>query len=179
MRTGRPGHPRNGFELGALALRKLKFRLKGSVHIVSAGAEWRPRDFGLEGVVENLGVLSYKDTARLYRRCDAGLVMMFTRHPSYLPFELMASGCLVVSNRNAATRWLLRDGENCLLSAASASALGATLESALLNTEARAHMTRVASCEVAQKYSHWSEQMDKVFRFMSDVHEPYAFANPC
>ena len=63
-----------------------------------AGAEWDPGAYGLGGVVRHLGLLPYEDTGALYRACDAGLVAMATRHPSYLPFELMASGAVVVTN---------------------------------------------------------------------------------
>jgi hypothetical protein len=44
--------------------------------------------------VENLGLLDYRQTADLYRTCHAGAVLMLTRHPSYIPLELMASGAL-------------------------------------------------------------------------------------
>jgi glycosyltransferase involved in cell wall biosynthesis len=120
---GRPGHPRNGFELGAQALRILKKRLGKRLEVFSAGDVWTPEHYDLHGVVENLGLLEYRQTADLYRTCHAGLVMMFTRHPSYLPLELMASGSLVVTNTNPATRWLLQDGENCRLAEASATSL--------------------------------------------------------
>jgi glycosyltransferase involved in cell wall biosynthesis len=69
----------------------------------------------LEGVVQNLGLLgSMKDVADLYRRADLGLVFMMTPHPSYQPFEYMASGCVVATNINDANAWLLND-DNALL----------------------------------------------------------------
>src|ERR1035441_8673683 len=52
---------------------------------------------------------------------------MKTRHPSYLPLELMACGAAVVTNRNPYTGWLLRDGENCVLAETSPSALAESL----------------------------------------------------
>jgi glycosyltransferase involved in cell wall biosynthesis len=162
----RPGAPRNAFELGTTALRKLKSRLGEQVRIVSAGANWSPEQYGLDGIVENLGLLSYEATAALYRTCEAGLVMMFTRHPSYLPFELMASGCLVVTNENPATRWLLRDGENCLLSAPSASALAETLERGLTDRALRDQITATALAEIQASYADWDTQMAKIFRYM-------------
>ena len=50
-------------------------------------------------------------------------MMMMTKHPSYLPFEFMSCGGLLISNNNRANHWLLRDGENCLLAPASAPAI--------------------------------------------------------
>jgi len=163
---GRPEHPRNGFELGVVALKKLKERLGDQVHVVSAGAVWNLRDYGLRGIVENLGLLSYEQTAELYRGCHVGLVMMFTRHPSYLPLELMASGCLVVSNHNPATRWLLKDGENCLLAESSMSCLTETLERSLLDAQERERITANAVKEIQTYYSDWDKELERIYRFM-------------
>jgi glycosyltransferase involved in cell wall biosynthesis len=163
---GRPGHPRNAFELGAQALRVLKGQLGDQVRILAAGDSWDPAQRGLSGIIENLGRLTYEETARLYRACDVGLVMMFTRHPSYLPFELMASGCLVVSNHNPATRWLLKDGENCLLASPSPSALATAINDALQNRDRRLQITRHALGMVQGTFKDWGAQIDKVHAFM-------------
>lgn len=166
----RPGHPRNGFELGAQALRLLKKRLGKSVRIVAAGDLWNPRDYGLKGVVENLGRLEYQQTAELYRKCHAGLIMMFTRHPSYLPFELMACGSLVVTNYNPATSWLLRDNDNCILSRSSASCLAEVLEKAYTDQLARVRITTNAARLIQSSYSDWKREMEKIYWYM---HNPY------
>jgi len=165
---GRPNHPRNGFELGAQALRILKKRLGAKIRIVSAGEDWHPREHDLLGVVENLGLLDYAETAELYRSCQIGLVMMFTQHPSYLPFELMSSGCLVVTNRNPATSWILINKENCLLSESSATCLADTLVEAVLNSDERERITENASQLIKEYYSDWNAQMEKIYRFMCD-----------
>jgi len=115
---GRPNHPRNGFTLGLEALSRVKARLGDRVDIVTAGDAWEPADFGVSGVVRNLGNLrSIREVAEVYRSVDIGLTFMFTRHPSYQPLEHMVSGCAVVSNRNVSTEWILKDGRNCLLAA--------------------------------------------------------------
>jgi len=165
---GRPEHPRNGFELGAAALRRLKQRLGAGVRIVAAGAAWRPADLGLEGVVENLGLLGYTEAADLYRRCDAGLILMFTRHPSYLPLELMASGCLVVTNHNPATQWLLRHRENCLLAQPSATCLADALEWAVAHCDECRSLAAIAAREVLTRYSDWTREISRMYGFMCD-----------
>src|SRR5205807_8516015 len=104
---GRPDHPRNAFELGLASLIKTNERLGEQIEIVAAGAAWKPRHFGVDGIVENLGLLSYEKTAELYRTCDIGVLLMLTRHPSYIPLELMSSACVVVSNWNLDTTWLM------------------------------------------------------------------------
>lgn len=171
---GRPNNPRNAFELGTEALRRVKERLGERVQILSAGEDWRPADFGLESVIENKGVLSIRQTAELYRTCDLGLVFMFTRHPSYLPLEFMASGCLVITNRNPATTWLLRDHENCLLTEPSVESIATTVEQALCDKPLSERITRSARAEIEEKYAAWNTQLEKVFAFMCDPHEVVA-----
>jgi glycosyltransferase involved in cell wall biosynthesis len=161
----RPGHPRNCFELLMEALKRLKQRLGEDVSIVTAGAEWSPAAYGVEGVVRNLGLLGYRETGALYRACDAGVVAMKTRHPSYLPLELMACGAAVVTNRNPYTGWLLRDGENCILAETSPSALAESLEEVLRDTALRARLAE-ASAEVVGRYSDWPAQAEKIYQFM-------------
>jgi len=107
---GRPSNSRNCFALIAEMMVHLKRRMGNDILIQSVGEAWRESDYGLEGVVQNLGLLgSMKDVANLYRRADMGLVFMMTPHPSYQPFEYMASGCVVATNVNDANRWLLND----------------------------------------------------------------------
>lgn len=162
----RPGTPRNGFELAAQAFRLLKARRGSSVEIVCAGAQWHPADYGLEGVVSTVGMLPYEETPTLYRSCDAGMALMMTRHPSYLPFELMACGCLVVANRNEANTWFLRHGENCLLAPPTASCLAETLDHALSDApELDAIRTRAAAC-IRERHADWAVSMRAVADFV-------------
>ena len=172
----RPGTPRNGFELAAAALRRLKARLGDKLEIDCAGADWRPQDYGLRGAVNALGMLPYRETAELYRRCHVGLVMMMTRHPSYLPLELMACGALVVSNRNDANRWLLRDGENCLLAPASATGLAQTLERALVDWASHAPLRERAQATVAARHADWSTELETAYGFIRSLVTPASVA---
>jgi O-antigen biosynthesis protein len=166
---GRPDHPRNGFELGAAAFRILKKRHGKKLQIFSAGDDWDADTLGLKGVIENLGVLPYQKTAELYRKCHAGLIMMFTRHPSYLPFEMMASGCLVVSNFNPSTSWFLKDGENCLLSNTSASCLADAMEQAMLDRSERERISTNALSFIQSSFVDWNSQMEKIYSFMCEA----------
>jgi glycosyltransferase involved in cell wall biosynthesis/cellulose synthase/poly-beta-1,6-N-acetylglucosamine synthase-like glycosyltransferase len=161
----RPGNPRNCFELLMEALKRLKQRFGEDVLIVSAGAEWQPSEYGVEGILKNLGLLGYRETGALYRACDAGVVAMKTRHPSYLPMELMACGAAVVTNRNPYTTWLLRDRENCILAESSPSALAESMEEVLRDTALRAQLAD-ASAEVVGRYSDWAAEAEKIYRFM-------------
>jgi glycosyltransferase involved in cell wall biosynthesis len=113
---GRPSNPRNCFSLGLEVLRALKQRMGSSVVIQSVGEEWSPEEYGLQGIVENLGLLdSLEAVAALYRTADVGMVFMMTPHPSYQPLEYMASGCVVATNINESNQWLLGDHNALLL----------------------------------------------------------------
>lgn len=161
----RPGTPRNAFELAAAALRKVKARMGDRVQIICAGTGWEPADFDLVGVVESVGLLPYRETGNLYRSCHAGFVMMMTKHPSYLPFELMACGTTVVTNHNEANTWLLRDGSNCLLSPPTANCLAETLVYALENHAELAGMRQTAAEEMKTR-SGWDDSLARVAEFM-------------
>jgi glycosyltransferase involved in cell wall biosynthesis len=159
---GRPGHARNGFELLSRALVRVKQELGDEVDIVTAGAPWSPAAYGLDGVLTNLGLLGYRSTGDLYRACDAGLVLMMTSHPSYLPMELMACGAAVVTNRNPRTAWLLRDGENALLAETTPSAIAARVVDALADDPARALLTERASAFVRAQRTDWDGEWDRL-----------------
>jgi glycosyltransferase involved in cell wall biosynthesis len=171
----RPGTPRNGFELAAAALRQLKYSFGEELEIICAGSGWNPKDYDLEGVVKSVGLLPYAETADLYRSCHVGFVMMMTKHPSYLPFELMACGTTVVANFNNANVWLLKDGENCLLSAPSASCLAATLSYALSYHDDLTPLRERAAKYVLSSLDDWDTSLSAVADFM--LNPPAGFKN--
>jgi glycosyltransferase involved in cell wall biosynthesis len=105
---------------------------------------------------------SLDEVAALYRSCDIGLVFMHTKHPSYQPFEFMASGMATVSNINPATAWLLRDGENCLLTrplpTPTAQRLGRLVEDPGLRAAIAA-----SGLDEVRRYR-WEDQIEAVWR---------------
>jgi hypothetical protein len=163
---GRPENTRNAFELGIAALKRLKQRMGRRVRIVAAGHGWNTVDYGVEGLIENRGLLKYEETADLYRKCAVGLAMMATPHPSYLPFEFMATGCLPVGIRNRGTTWFYQHEQNCLLSEASTTCLTDTLERALCEETLRANIARNALNDIRTHYSDWTPEMAKIYRFL-------------
>jgi GT2 family glycosyltransferase/glycosyltransferase involved in cell wall biosynthesis len=171
---GRPGNERNGFELGLAALARLKRELGPAVEVVTAGAEWHPESYGVRGLVTNLGVLPAERTAALYRECDVGLCFMFTRHPSYLPLEMMASGMTVVTNDNPANHWLLRDGENCLLTAPTPGSVLATLRRAVGDAALRQRLGTAAAERVRR--TTWEAQVDRMMEHLLGRATPIAGA---
>jgi SAM-dependent methyltransferase len=166
----RPAMPRNCFELAVSALRIVKKKMGEQVEIVCAGQEWRPSDFGLDGLVKAIGILPYEKTGDLYRSCHVGLTMMMTKHPSYLPFEMMACGTLVVANRNSSNSWLLQDKKNCLIAEPTASCLADKLIDALENYNTYTTIRHTAAEYIRKAHGDWSASMLKVSKFMHNPH---------
>lgn len=165
----RPGHPRNCYELAVAALRRLKESMGEQVRVVTAGS-WSGGQ--TEPWLDQLGFLDYRETGDLYRRCDAGLVLSVSKHPTYIPLQLMACGALVVANDNPANGWLLRDSENALLADPTPDALAASLERGLVDGELRARLTKQATVDIAERHSDWALEIDRIYRFMCDPSGP-------
>lgn len=98
-----PHAGRNLFEIGIMALRDMLSR-----H--SVGDEWRfvglgaltdsisPVRLGGGHVMEVRAKMPIEDYTRLIRDVDVGLSLMWAPHPSVIPFELLQTGAVVVTN---------------------------------------------------------------------------------
>ena len=161
----RPTHARNSFELLSQALRIVKKRMGMEVRIVTAGAEWSPRQFGLEGVVHNLGLLGYHSTGALYRSCTAGVALMMTCHPSYLPFELMACGALVITNSNPSNSWLLKD-QRIACWPRRVLGFGGCTGRGLAQSRAAGESGGECCADDCGALCDWDAQMEKIYRYM-------------
>lgn len=159
---GRPGNPRNCFILGTEILRSLKRKMGKKVEIISVGADWSESDFDLEGILTNWGLLgSMKEVADLYRSADLGLVFMMTPHPSYQPFEYMASGCVTATNINEANQWLLKPDNSLLLPPVAE--LAAQQIKQLLNDPHRWSALRLRALECVAELD-WQAAVETVIR---------------
>ncbi len=114
---GRVSAERNAFSLGISALKALKEKYKNDVEIVVAGEDlnFLANKSNVFGQFSMKGNVPYEQLPSFYSQFHIGIVFMFTKHPSYIPLELMKSGCLVVTNFNQANYWLFKDKVNCLL----------------------------------------------------------------
>lgn len=165
----RPDTPRNMFELVAPALIQAKEALGDTLEIQCAGGDWDPAEFGLDGIVEVLGLLSYEQTGELYRDTDIGLAFMMTPHPSYLPFELMASGALVIANENKDNEWLLKNGKNCLTSRATVTCIAETIIHAVKNYDELLPLRGSALELIDVEHSSWSKSLEKIELFITGL----------
>ena len=163
---GRPRNPRNGFVLGIEALKLVKKQFKEQVQIVCAGGEWNPSDFGAKDIVENLGLLpTIEDVASLYRSCHIGLVFMFTKHPSYQPIEMMASGMAVVANENSALKLLLRNAENSLVVEPTVTSVAEAISCLVRDADHRNALASEGLRTAAQ--TNWNTEIEGVHEFLA------------
>jgi hypothetical protein len=98
---GRPGKPRNLFQLGVAALRA------ASVQLAAEGIAWEGVSAGEDhpdivlptgATVRSLGTLGWQEYYDLLARTDVGLSLMHSPHPSHPPLEVAVSGGLAVTN---------------------------------------------------------------------------------
>ncbi|MBR0904599.1 rhamnan synthesis F family protein [Bradyrhizobium liaoningense] len=98
---GRPGTPRNLFDVGVAALRRFISELElgpDDIEVISAGEAHEPVNLGQSVIMQSVGKLDMVEYAKTLRESDIGLSLMLSPHPSYPPFEMAASGLTVVTN---------------------------------------------------------------------------------
>ncbi len=158
----RPKNPRNAFNLGIVIIQQLIEKYGDKIEIVTAGAEWNEAHYGLKGKITNLGLLkSLDEVAALYRSCDIGFCYMLSKHPSYQPFEFMASGMATVTNNNEDNLWLLKDGQNCLLSEPSPAAVAEKIS--MLVDDKKLRQTIAKNGLESLGYT-WQQQTDMIWK---------------
>ncbi len=161
----RPGHFRNCWELASIALEQLKQRLGDRVTIITAGSwAYGDNDHG----IEHLGMLDLRATGHLYRRCDVGVALTVSEHPSYLPLELMACGVPVVAFDNPAGSWLLEHEVNSLLTRRTVDALCDGVERLVVDAELRACLRHGGLHTIASHHSSWDDALAGVYGVLSD-----------
>jgi GT2 family glycosyltransferase len=162
----RPGHWRNCWELASGALTELKRRMGDGVQIVTAGA--RATGDPADDAMEHLGLLDYRATGDLYRRSDVGLALTVSRHPSYLPLELMACGVPVVAFDNPWGHWLLEDEENSLLSRRTVDSLADQLERLCRDAALRQRLAARGLADIAAGHGDWDTAVSGIYDWLCD-----------
>jgi len=152
------GGERRAFEIGMAALSIVKKR-HPNLEIILAGFNGLKR-YEIPFDAKIMGDLTLEQTAELYRTCDIGLVFSMT-NLSLVPIQLMASGCLVISNRGPNVEYLLRDRYNCLLTEMSPTMIADTVEYAINNYELRRQIFN-NGIKTANRYN-WDNEFNKVY----------------
>lgn len=162
----RLGHWRNCWEIASLALRDIKEAYGDRVHIVTAGSWARAEDLG-QGI-EHLGLLEYEATAELYRRCDIGIALTVSEHPSYLPVELMACGVPVVAFDLPEGGWVLHHEENALVARRTVEGLREQIDRLVRDDDLRSRLSKGAVDHIAAHHASWETAFAGVYDFLVD-----------
>lgn len=111
-------------------------------------------------------MLSLEELPDLYSQCDAALVLSLS-NVSLLPLELMACGCLVVSNRGPNVEWLLND-EVALLAEPRIETLVEALERAVYDVPLHDRLVGNALAKVAgTSWEREAAKMAEIFRSLA------------
>jgi glycosyltransferase involved in cell wall biosynthesis len=162
----RPGHWRNCWEMASLALEELKRRMGDDVRIVTAGA-WATGE-GADQDIQPLGLLPYRATGELYRNSDVGLALTVSKHPSYLPLELMACGVPVVAFDNPWGHWILEHGQNSLLAKRTVDDLADQLERLCRDQQLRERLSARALEDIAARHGDWDAALADIYGYLCD-----------
>lgn len=164
----RPGHWRNCWEVASLALREAKQRLGDRLRIVTAGSWAVSRDLEERAAMTHLGLLDYAATGELYRQCDIGMALTVSRHPSYLPLELMACGVPVIAFDNPWGHWLLQHNENSWLAERTVDGLVEAIVRMVRDQVLRRKLADNALKRIDMLHSDWDAALSPVFTYLCD-----------
>ncbi len=157
---GRPSTERRCFELGIAALAEIA-ELYPKIEIIIAGLQM---DLEVPFKATLLGNLSLKATGDLYRTCDVGIAFSGT-NLSYLPVELMASGCPVLTNNGPQTEWYCNDDNAMLVDPVVAAVVDGFKK--LYNSKELRQFLVNKGLEKSASTS-WEKEMDKVYNFVAE-----------
>ena len=107
----RPSTGRRAFEMGALAFDKLA-KLRDDFVVEFAGQELRGYD--LRFPYNDHGIVSPEELSKIYSMCDICVVMSLT-NMSLLPYEIMASGSVVMINSGANNDWAVNESNSIVV----------------------------------------------------------------
>lgn len=157
-------HFRNCWELVFAALSEIKRRYGDRVRIVAAGAKYLPpsTDF------IDLGLLDFRATGRLYRDTDIGITLQISRHPSYLPLELMASGVAMVVPDSPWFRWLFQPGVNARTTMMTYQEVVDALDELVQHADVRRRVAAAGTATIDASHSDWDAALDGIYDFLCD-----------
>jgi len=157
-------HFRNCWELVYEALREVKRRHGDHVRIVTAGAQYLPSNADFI----DMRLMDYRATGPLYREADIGITMQISRHPSYLPLELMASGVAMVAPNSAWFGWLFHDGRDALLAMPTYDDVVEKLDRLVVDDQLRRALAAAAGQAVTDNHSDWDCALDGIYDYLID-----------
>ena len=161
----RPPTIRRGWESAMLALSLVGDAIP-EVEFIFAG--WDMSNYHFPYPHLNAGICSLKELPDLYSQCDAALVFSFT-NLSLLPLELMACGCVVVSNKAANTEWLLNDGNSVLPESSSPRSIADAIIKVLTDTEYKSNL--ISNAKIFANSTNWEAEGDKFSEILDAMYK--------
>lgn len=158
----RPPTIRRGLETALIALDLVAKEYPG-VEFIFAG--WDMNDFKFEHEFENAGLLSLEELPDIYSQCDIALVLSFT-NLSLLPLEIMACGCVVVSNEGENVEWLLNDN-NAKLSSPNPVIIAENIIQ-LLRDDGKLNELRSKGIDFANS-TNWNDEGKKLASYLEEI----------
>ncbi|MGK0740675.1 rhamnosyltransferase WsaF family glycosyltransferase [Leucobacter sp. Z1108] len=157
-------HFRNCWELVYAALSEIKKKHGRNVRIIVAGARYLPESADFV----DLGLMDYRETALHYQKTDIGVTMQISRHPSYLPLELMACGVPMVSPDSHWFKWLFKGDGNSLESMRSVSDLFRNLDTLVTDAQLRKRLSQGAIQTIDESHSSWDQALAGIYEYFCD-----------
>jgi hypothetical protein len=158
----RPEFDKCGFSLGMAGLREIKKR-HPEIEIVTAGSAFKFKDYGLG--ISQFGKIPYEKLQDFYGGCDAGIYILLSRHTGVIPFELMASGCAVLVNRNHYKQTYLQHMGNCVMFDLSPSLIADAFDILYSDADACTKI-RTNGLEFMRKMPSLEEELERMYTFM-------------
>jgi O-antigen biosynthesis protein len=156
-------HFRNSWELAYEALRRIKRMHGDGVRIIAAGARYLPptADF------VDKGLMDYRATGAMYRETDIGLTLQISRHPSYLPLEIMASGATMVAPDSKFFKWLFTE-ENSNQAMRTVDDIVEQLDALIRDPELRRRKQAAAVATIDAGHASWEDALSGIYDYMCD-----------
>ncbi len=156
----RPVTARRAFDLGMLALMEL-YKKVPDMEVIFAG--WDVSEYEIPFTHINAGSIKMEELADHYAQCDMCLVMS-TTNLSLMPYEVMASNSVVVSNRGPNNEWFLND-ENSILTSYDPVEIADTMAYYLEHKELLEEKRKKGYESV--KDTSWEKEAEKVYRLLT------------
>jgi len=150
---------RNGYPLGIAALNEIK-RRHPNVEIIFTGED-SFKNVGFK--FKRIKIMSKKDIAKLYKICDIGIYLLFSKHTGVIPFELMAAGCIPLINMQDDSEYL-RDHYNCIMAKPSPQSIADKFDILYKNINLRKKIIE-NGYKTITKFN-IRQEMEKVYEFM-------------
>ncbi|MFC7431111.1 MULTISPECIES: glycosyltransferase [unclassified Agrococcus] len=156
-------HFRNCWELAYESLARIKRKHGDGVRIIAAGARYLPK----QADFVDMGLLDYRATGAIYRETDIGLTLQISRHPSYLPLEIMASGATMVAPDSPFFKWLFSD-ENSNQSMRTVDDVVQRLDELIVDEQRRRTLQQGALATIDAGHADWDAALDHIYDYLCD-----------